>query len=245
LPRIIEAASIGPEDDVLEIGAGTGVLTEALATHARSVLAIELDDRLYAMLSERFRGDPTVRLWHGNALDFDPCDHFESAYKLAANIPYYITGPVLRHFLEADCKPAVLALMVQKEVAERMTAGPPKLSLLGVSVQFYADVRIVARVPAGAFYPRPKVDSAIVRLVPRPPPTAAEREAFFTVARAGFGQRRKQIANALAAGLGSSRQEAVATLTRAGVDPSCRAEALSLDAWRCLAAAWRESSRTG
>jgi 16S rRNA (adenine1518-N6/adenine1519-N6)-dimethyltransferase len=242
LPRIVEAVSIDAGDDVLEIGAGTGVLTEALARAARSVLAIELDDRLSEMLAARFRDVSTVRLWHGNVLHFDPCAHFAGPYKLAANIPYYVTAPVVRHFLEARCPPAIMALMVQREVAERMVASPPRLSLLGVSVQFYAEAGITTRVPAGAFFPRPKVDSAIVRLVPRAP-AAPDADAFFEVARAGFGQRRKQLVNALAAGLGLSRQKATGLLDRAGIDPSIRAEAVPMDAWHRLAAAWRRNTK--
>jgi 16S rRNA (adenine1518-N6/adenine1519-N6)-dimethyltransferase len=238
LPRILDAASITPEDDVLEIGAGTGVLTGALAEVARSVLAVELDDGLHAMLSARFANVPTVHLWHGNILGFDPCEHFSGPYKLAANIPYYVTGPVIRHFLESRCPPVTMALMVQREVAERIVAAPPRLSLLALSVQFYAEAGIAARVPAGAFYPRPKVDSAIVRLAPRVPPPQ-DPTAFFTVARAGFGQRRKQIVNALAAGLGVSRDTSANLLLRAGIDVASRAEAVPMDAWLRLADVWR------
>lgn len=239
LARILAAAEIGPGDDVLEIGAGTGILTEALAGQARRVVAIELDDGLYGMLSEQFQGASQVTIWHGDALTFDPCAHFEGRYKLIANIPYYITGPLLRRFLEADCPPHLLVLMVQREVAERMAAAPPHLSLLGVSVQYYAGVKIVARVPAGAFYPVPRVDSAIVRLAPHRRATHdPAQQAFFAVARAGFGTRRKQLINALGHGLAIPREAAASLLDCAGVEAGRRAETLSIGEWERLAACW-------
>jgi 16S rRNA (adenine1518-N6/adenine1519-N6)-dimethyltransferase len=240
LDRILEAAEVGPEDEVLEIGAGTGVLTAALLARARRVVALELDDALYRVLEEEFGAAPNLELWHGNALDFDPCRHFPGSYKLVGNIPYYVTGPIVRHFLESTCRPDVMVLMVQREVAERMTAAPGDLSLLGVSVQFYAQPEIVTRVPAGAFFPRPKVDSAIVRLWPRHTHISEdERRAFFDVARAGFGTKRKTLTNALSTGLGISRAQAEELLARAAIEGGRRAETLSISEWERLAAAWR------
>jgi 16S rRNA (adenine1518-N6/adenine1519-N6)-dimethyltransferase len=239
LDRILEAAEIGPEDAVLEIGAGTGVLTRALGRRARCVLAIELDDALVALLRSEFADRETVRIWHGNALSFDPCEQFPGSYKLVGNIPYYVTGPIMRHFLESACVPQVLVLMVQREVAQRMTARPGDLSLLGLSVQFYSEPKVITRVPRGAFFPPPKVESAIVRLRPRPWPVPAEqRDAFFTVARAGFGTRRKTLGNALSIGLDIPRDEARAILGRAGVAERWRAEDLDLAQWAALARAF-------
>jgi 16S rRNA (adenine1518-N6/adenine1519-N6)-dimethyltransferase len=237
LKRILEAAEVGPEDAVLEIGAGTGVLTRELAREAGRVVAIELDERLYQMLEDQVGTEEKVRMWHGDALRFDPCDYFDGPYKVVGNIPYYITGPILRHFLEAECRPEEIVLMVQREVAERMVAEPGELSLLGVSVQYYAQPRIVTRVPAGAFYPRPKVESAIVHLRPHPEAgggTAAER--FFQVARAGFGTRRKTLLNSLGLGLGMDRTTTRDLLTGAGIDENRRAETLTIDEWKQLAA---------
>lgn len=234
--RVVGAIDLQSDEDVLEIGAGTGVLTGRLAQQARSVVAIELDDNLHSLLEMRFKREPGVRILHADALDVDPCPLFESTYKLVGNIPYYVTGPIVRHFLEARCRPDVLVFMVQREVAERMVAGPGALSLLGVSVQYYARVEIMTRVPAGAFFPRPKVDSAIVRLVPFPQVyDPNEVESFFTVARAGFGTRRKQLLNALSHGLGTGRDTATELLDRAGIDPTRRAETLTLPEWKHLA----------
>lgn len=239
LARIIEAGELSPRDEVLEVGPGTGALTEALAAAAARVVAVELDDSLFALLIRHFGGTPNVEVIHGDALRVNPCDVFAGSYKLIANIPYYITGPLLRHFLEARCQPDVLVLMLQREVAQRIAASPGDLSLLGVSVQRYADPHIICRVPAGAFYPRPKVDSAIVRLTPhRNRIWLSAADDFFAVARAGFGLRRKQLVNALAHGLAVSREAASLLLADAGVAPSRRAETLSLEEWDRLASAW-------
>lgn len=239
LSKILDALDLGPRDQVLELGAGTGVLTAALAKRAGAVTAVELDDALVEVLRQETGGAGDVRIWHGNALDFDPCAHFDGPYKLAGNIPYYVTGPILRHYLESPCPPSLLVLMVQREVAERIVAGPGDLSLLGLSVQYYARPEVVCRVPAGAFYPVPKVQSAIVKIVPRQRPVSPqERKRFFEVARAGFSGRRKQLVNALSNGLGVSRAEAVMLLEGAGIEPSSRAETLTVEAWERLADAW-------
>lgn len=239
LDRIVAAADVGPEDAVLEVGPGTGSLTAALAARAARVVAVELDDNLFALLESEFASTRNVELVHADALSVDPCSIFPGSYKVVANIPYYITGPIVRHFLESRCPPEIMALMVQREVGMRMTAKPGDLSLLGVSVQWYADPKIVARVPAGAFYPPPKVDSVVVRIKPRP---TGERgrltEPFFEVARAGFSTRRKQLVNAISRGLGIDRDRALRLLTEAGIEPSRRAETLSLDEWERLASVW-------
>ncbi len=157
-------------------------------------------------------------------------------YTVVANLPYYITSAAIRHVQEAHPPPQRIVLTVQREVAERIVAAPGELSLLAVSVQFYGRPRIVARIPAGAFVPPPKVDSAVVRIDTHPaaPVEVADVEAFFRVVRAGFGQKRKQIKNSLAAGLGLPGGEAAAALARAGIDPQRRAQTLSLAEWAGL-----------
>jgi 16S rRNA (adenine1518-N6/adenine1519-N6)-dimethyltransferase len=243
LARIVAALQPEAADDVLEIGAGTGVLTRALAQNARRVIAVELDDALQALLREDLAELENVEVWHGNALAFDACEHFAGHYKLAGNIPYYVTGPIIRYFLEAKCQPSVLVLMVQKEVAERIVASPGRLSLLGVSVQYYARTEIVTRVPAGAFHPRPKVDSAVIRLVPYRPARTDGAADFFAVARAGFSSRRKQLGNSLRSGLDLSREDTNRILHEASVDPARRAETLSIGDWERVSAAWRALGR--
>jgi 16S rRNA (adenine1518-N6/adenine1519-N6)-dimethyltransferase len=154
------------------------------------------------------------------------------AYKVVANLPYYITSAVLRHLLEAVQPPALAVVMVQWEVAQRICAQPGDLSLLAVSVQFYAQPRIVQRVPAAAFSPRPQVDSAILQLRVRPQPAVdAAPDRFFTIVRAGFSQKRKQMHNSLAAGLDMDKAAVQAWLAAAEIDPTRRAETLSLAEW--------------
>ncbi len=236
--RIVAAAGLTPEDVVLEVGPGPGVLTELIAQQAGRVAAVELDDRLIPFLRERFADQPHVVIVHGDILKLDVGALMsDTRYKVIANLPYYITSAAIRHLLESTPPPALLVLTVQREVAERMVAAPPQMSLLALGVQFYCTAQIVDRIPAGAFFPRPKVDSAVVRLVRREQPIAPDiaAEAFFRVARAGFGQPRKQLRNALAAGLGLPAAEMERWLTAAGIDPQRRAETLSLEEWAQLA----------
>ena len=154
-------------------------------------------------------------------------------YKVVANLPYYITSPVLRHLLEASTPPKTIVVMVQKEVAERICAAPGALSILAVSVQFYAQPEIIRTVPAAAFYPQPKVDSAVLRLALRPQPAVTDiaPARFFGVVRAGFSQKRKQLLNSLSGGLGLAKPDVEAALVAAAVDPTRRAQTVTLDEW--------------
>jgi len=254
LLRIVEAAEIDATDQVLEVGAGTGVVTRELAKRARRVVAVELERDMLALLAETTHSYMNVELLARNLLFVDPVQVFGRApYKLVANLPYYITAPTFRHFLESANPPSLLVVMVQYEVAQRIVASPGDLSLLGVSVQFYGQPRIIARVPAYAFYPAPKVDSAILRVDVHPqirrlenaaaragsvfPLTQQERNSFFRVVQAGFSGKRKQLHNALAHGLHYKNKEVHAWLSRADIDPSRRAETLSIEEWLQV---WRE-----
>ncbi len=241
--RIVDAADLTVDDTVLEIGPGPGVLTELIAAAAGRVIAVELDDRLVPFLQERFAAQPNVTIIHGDILRSDPDALAEGRpYKVVANLPYYITSAAIRHLLEAKSAPEVLVLTVQKEVGERMVAQPPDMSLLALGVQFYCTGRIVAKVPAGAFYPVPKVDSAVVRLDRRSTPVAEDVDAgrFFAVARAGFSQPRKQLRNSLASGLQMAPVDVECWLASAGIDPKRRAETLSLAEWAALARTGRQ-----
>lgn len=237
LDRIVRAGEVQAEDTVLEIGPGAGSLTRALAQAAGQVVAVELDDRLLPVLAYTTGELPNVRVVHGDILKTDLGALFAergvTTYKVVANIPYYITSNVIRHLLEAAIKPAMIVLTVQREVAQRICANPPEMSVLAVSVQAYGQPRLAGHIPAGAFYPAPDVDSAIVRidLFEQPLITPDEAEGFFEVVKAGFSQKRKQIRNALAGGLGRKNIEAEALLQGAGLDPSRRAETLSLPEW--------------
>lgn len=232
--RIVAAADLSPDDIVLEVGPGPGVLTELLAQQAGKVVAVELDDRLIPFLQARFADQPRVAIVHADILETNPGELVAGQpYKVVANLPYYITSAVIRHLLESAPAPDVLVLTVQREVAERMVAQPPDMSLLALGTQFYSTGKIVARIPAGAFYPVPKVESAVVRLDRRSEPIAADVTAdqFFEVARAGFSQPRKQLRNSLAAGMGLAPAEVEAWLARVGIDPKRRAETLTLREW--------------
>ena len=234
LQRIIEAAEIEPNDQVLEVGAGTGVLTRELAKHARRVVAVELERDMLALLAKTTGEFRNVELLERNLLYLDPQEVFEQEpYKLVANLPYYITAPTFRHFLESGNAPRLLVVMVQYEVAQRIVAGPGDLSLLGVSIQFYGQPKIIAHVPARAFYPAPKVDSAILRVDVRKqvPLTPEQRDSFFRLVQAGFAERRKQLHNSLTHHLHQKNEEVRASLTAANIDPSRRAETLSIEDW--------------
>jgi len=234
LLRIVEAAEIHPGDQVLELGAGTGVLTRELAKRARRVVAVELERNMLSLLGETTRNFTNVELIERNLLYVDPADIFGSEpYKLVANLPYYITAPTFRHFLESANPPRLIVVMVQYEVAQRIVAEPGDLSLLGVSIQFYGKPKIITHVPARAFYPAPKVDSAILCIDTKDeiPLTREQRDSFFRLVQAGFSERRKQLHNSLTHGLHRKDMEVRATLLAANIDPSRRAETLSIEDW--------------
>jgi 16S rRNA (adenine1518-N6/adenine1519-N6)-dimethyltransferase len=239
LRKIVEAAEIGGDDEVLEVGAGTGVLTRELAQQARRVVAVELERDMLALLAKTTGYLSNVELVARNMLFLDPVEYFgQSPYKLVANLPYYITAPTFRHFLESANPPRMLVVMVQLEVAQRIVAGPGDLSVLGVSVQFYGQPRIMARVPADAFYPAPKVESAILRIDvnTNTPLSREERDRFFRVVQAGFSERRKQLHNSLARGLHCKNEDVRSWLDAASIEASRRAETLSIEEWLRL---WR------
>ncbi|HUP27684.1 MAG TPA: 16S rRNA (adenine(1518)-N(6)/adenine(1519)-N(6))-dimethyltransferase RsmA [Chloroflexia bacterium] len=239
-PRIADAANLLPGDFVVEVGPGLGVLTEEIARRldpsSGRLIAVELDGNLLPVLEQRFAGQEHVSFLHGDVLEMDPATLAgDRPYKVVANLPYYITSAILRHFLEASGKPRSLTVMVQREVAERMVATPPDMSLLAVSVQFYGKPKIMFRVPPGAFNPPPKVDSAVVHIEVYPsgenPLEGTSEFAFFRVAHAGFSQKRKQLGNTLATGLDLPKDYVAARLAETGVAPSRRAETLTLSDW--------------
>jgi len=232
--QIARAADLTVSDQVLEIGPGLGILTRALARHAARVVAVEVDRDLARALPRLV--PPNVAVVVGDALQLDPGEHFAGPYKLVANLPYQITSPVLFRYFEVRPRPSLLVLMVQREVAERIAARPGQLSYLAVAVQSVATVRTVRRVPPGAFFPRPRVESAVVRLDPRPSPLVPDedRSGFLKLVQAGFAQPRKQLANSLAQGLAVSKADALALLARADIAPHRRPQELELAEWARL-----------
>ncbi|NDJ60628.1 MAG: ribosomal RNA small subunit methyltransferase A [Chloroflexi bacterium] len=237
LEKIITVAELMPDDTVLEIGPGTGMLTARLAQAVRRVVTVEVDDRLHPVLDVQLATYRNIELIIADFLDTDVNALVKTDdYIVVANVPYYITSAILRHLLEATPRPRRIVLTVQIEVAERLVAQPGDMSLLAVSAQFYAQARIKARLNPAVFWPRPEVSSAVVRLdtYPQPPVAVPSEQAFFRVVRAGFGQKRKQLKNALGDGLGLDAAAAAALLERVGIDPRRRAETLSLEEWAAL-----------
>ena len=238
LEKIIRAARITSNDTVVEVGPGTGTLTQELAQRAGNVIAIEKDHRLIPELQERFGNRANIKIVEDDVLDFSPPRHKLTAksYKLIGNIPYYITSHFLKTVLGSWPAPELIVLTVQKEVAERICARPPHMNLLALSVQFYAEPKIVGRVSRGSFRPIPKVDSAIIRLTPKvPAPDARTAQDLFVVIRAGFSEKRKQLAGTLSRKLHTNRPAIEQALQMVGTGATTRPENLSLEQWEALA----------
>ena len=234
LQAIVARSDIHPADDVLEVGPGLGNLTRYLALAAHHVTAVELDKYLFPALETVVAPYKNVHLVQGDILKLNPRDLMDAPdYLVVANIPYYITSALLRHLLEGGGNPRRLVLTVQEEVAERICAKPGRMSLLALSVQVYGIPEIVGYIPAEAFYPVPKVDSAILRIEIRQTPViaASRLDTFFALIKAGFSQKRKTLRNSLSGGLGLVASEVEQELASAGIDPMRRAETLSLEEW--------------
>jgi 16S rRNA (adenine1518-N6/adenine1519-N6)-dimethyltransferase len=246
LKKILDAAELSSSDTVVEVGPGLGVLTRELVKAAGRVIAIELDATLAELVKANLSA-PNLTVITGDVLKTDPASVVGETrrYNVVANLPYYITSAVTRHFLEASLKPDIMVLMVQKEVAAQITAEPGEMSLLSVSVQFYGKPRVFTRVPARAFYPAPNVDSAVLRIdvYPRPAVAADDIAAFFALVRAGFSANRKQLANSLSHGLGAAKSEVLPLLEKASIDPTRRAETLTMGEWRKLFDAYKATGR--
>jgi len=253
LKLVVSTAGLTPDDVVIEIGPGLGVLTRELAREAGQVVAVELDDKLAAILQQTLTPFDNVTIVNEDVLRLEPATLLQEhrpkpspvgSYKVVANLPYYITSPVLRHFLEASAKPQTMVVMVQKEVAEAIAARPGRMSPMSVSVQFYGEPIIISRVPAQCFYPAPEVDSAILRVdvYPQPVVPVTDVKGFFELVRAGFSASRKQIANSLAQGLELPKPEVLSLLEKSGIVPQRRAETLTLGEWARL---WEISTGVG
>lgn len=245
LEHILSAAELGPKDIVVEVGPGLGILTEELAKQGASVIAVELDSKLVALLKKRMAAFTDVKIVHADILKVTPqrllqnnlpASELVRGYKVIANLPYYITSPVLRHFLEEKPRPSAMVIMVQKEVGEAIAAIPGKMSLLSVKIQFYSNPAIICYVPAASFYPPPKVESVILRLdvYPQPPIEVHDIAGFFDIVMHGFSSPRKQLRNSLAHSLEMTPGHVDSLLTQAGIDAKRRAETLSLEEWNKL-----------
>ncbi len=236
LNKIIEAGELKKKDLVIEIGPGLGVLTAELAQKLEQVIAIEKDLSLIPILKTNLREFKNVEIIGGDALKAD-FENFKG-YKVIANLPYYAATPIIRKFLELENKPKLMVLMVQKEVAKRICSQPPDMTLLAVSVQIYAKAQIIGYVSKNAFWPKPKIDSAIIKLEPRNPELKFNKILFFKIVKAGFSQPRKQLANNLASRLKLSKEETKNWLLKNKLRPDTRAESLSLENWLALVEAF-------
>ncbi len=234
LAKIAALAELKPTDTVVEIGPGPGTLTRLLVESAAQVIAIELDPNMVKLLKNEYGHLSNLTIVEGDILQTSLVRLLPTPnYKVVANLPYYITSAVIRYVLETTPRPQRIVVTVQKEVAQRIVAKPGQMSILAVSVQFYGQATLSHVIPSGAFYPCPKVDSAVVLIdpFPQPPIAVAEVKQFFQVVKAGFGQKRKQLKNSLSSGLHRSTAEIGEALHGAGLDPTRRAETLSLAEW--------------
>lgn len=234
LQAMVQAADVSPGDTVLEIGPGLGTLTEKLLATGASVHAVEFDKDLLAGLQNRFAKSSQFSLEHTDILKFD-FSKMPAGYKVVANIPYYLTSNLLRIMCETPNHFSEAALLMQKEVAERICAGPGNMSILSASVQFYCEASLDILVPAELFTPPPKVDSQILKLTYRGPKFAdIDEKQFFRLVKAGFSEKRKMLRSSLSGGLGMSKEQIEDICKRAGIDPQLRAQAMSLDDWHKL-----------
>lgn len=233
LAKILEAADLNKGDTTLEIGPGIGTLTQGLAKSSKEVIAVEKDFQMITVLRETLAGYDNIKLIQGNILKTFNRLPINKPFKVVANLPYYITAPTIRMLLEAAKPPQAIILMVQKEVAQRICAAPPRMSLLAVSVQFYAKPKIISYVSKTSFWPQPKVDSAVIKIVPHQS-NAELRDRFFKIAHAGFSQPRKQLINNFTRSLDLDRAEVQNWLPQCKIDPSQRPQTLSLADWICL-----------
>jgi 16S rRNA (adenine1518-N6/adenine1519-N6)-dimethyltransferase len=232
LGQIVGAAEISYRDTVLEIGPGLGVMTAVLAEQADKVIAVETD----SVMAELLRRDipANLEVVEQDILDFNLAQ-LPSNYKVVANLPYYLTSKIFRLLLESPNPPVVMSILVQREVAHRITAGPGQYSVLALSVQYYAHPQIIGTVERHKFWPAPKVDSAILKITRRNQPAfPADTSKLFRLIKAGFGERRKQLKNSLAGGLNCSQEIMMAVLKKARLSPTARAQELSLAEWERL-----------
>ena len=260
--RIVDAAELSADDTVVEIGPGRGVLTRRLVQLSGRVIAVELDAQLCHELPARLDYPDNLQCVNADAREVElptlakipspsgggsgwGCS--PSVYKVVGNLPYYAANPIIRRTLESGAPPSLALFMVQREVAESMTASPGGMSLLSVATQFYAKARMVCSVPPSAFRPAPKVRSAVVRLDIRREPAVSvdSREGFFEVVRAGFSAPRKQLHNSLSHGLGIKTSLGSAVLERAGIDGRRRPATLHLQEWGDIYRVWRETEEEG
>lgn len=239
IKQLVDAADLNGGETVLEVGAGIGAITVELAKSAKSVLAVEKDRALIPILKKTTADFKNIEIIQGDILQLKdknclPSGDPPQGEKLVGNIPYYLTAPLIRRFLECPKPPRSMTLMVQKEMAQRICAQPPNMSILAVSVQIYAKPEIISYIPRSSFWPQPKVDSAVIKILPYSHDREFSAQKFFGVVRAGFSSPRKQLRNNLSKGLKTNRADTEGWLLDAGIAPERRAETLSTKEWLLL-----------
>ncbi len=245
LDKVVLAAGLIGDETVLEIGAGLGSLTRRLASAARRVIAVEYDQRLLPPLEEMTASLEGVEIISGDILTLNLAALLrDEPYYVVANIPYNITSALIRRLLEIPNPANRIVLTIQREVADRIVAKAGDMSILALSVQIYGRPAVVAHIPAAAFYPQPRVESAVVRIDIHREPLLPHSliTPFFRVAKAGFSQRRKQLKNALSGGLAITTEESMALLDAAHISHQRRAQELSIEEWVRLANIWQDSN---
>ena len=243
--RIVKEANIGPEDHVLEIGPGLGMLTQELLRLAERVSAIELDFTLARHLGRAFADKSNFHLYQGDALHTDLGQVAAGRpIKVVANLPYSAAAAIVQHVLESELPLVSATVMVQREVAERMLADPPVMSILSVATQVYASGTIAFIVPPDVFLPSPSIDSAVITLIPHEQPliSRTQRPSFFRLVNAGFRHKRKNIANSLVDETHRDKSEITEILVSVGIDPGRRAQTLEVSEWITLETAWPSDS---
>ncbi len=239
LDKIVEGADISKSDLIVEVGPGMGILTRELCKQANQVIAIELDKTMLSVVKTACIKYANLKVENLDILKFDTSGL--KSYKVVSNLPYYITSPTIRMFLEAENKPDEMVILVQREVAERIAAKPGRMSILAISVQYYGNPSIVDIVPRTSFFPAPKVDSAILKIkIYKKPLFDVDKKLFFRIVKSGFSVKRKQLINSLSGGLGLSRMKTERWLVGAGISPQMRAEALSMTEWHSLYLKYQE-----
>jgi 16S rRNA (adenine1518-N6/adenine1519-N6)-dimethyltransferase len=242
LDKILKSTALSDNDVVLEIGPGMGNLTCELAKRAKRIIAVEKDPKMCQILKKTLKGCGKVEIINNDILKVAGNSKLQiqtpKIYKVVGNLPFYLTAPVIRKFLEAKIPPKIMVLIMQKEVAQRMAAQPPRMSLLAVSVQFYARVKIISFVPRKSFWPEPKVDAAVLKIIPKKITTRpGSVNLFFKTVKAGFSQPRKQLVNNLARNLKLDKEKLAGWLVKNKIKPNSRAETLSIKDWVKLAEA--------
>jgi 16S rRNA (adenine1518-N6/adenine1519-N6)-dimethyltransferase len=236
LDRIVEAAEINSNDTVIEIGPGTGNLTEKLVQKAGTVIAIEKDNRLIGGLEGKFQGRASVKIIEEDILKLKIEEIIgNSKYKVVGNIPYYLTSHLIRTIFEEWPRPELIVLTIQKEVAQRMVAKPPHTNLLALSIQYYSEPKIISYVSKNNFQPVPKVDSAIIKLVLRDKYESREKaKKLFNLIKLGFSEKRKQLAPIISKKLKVPKEKVIEAFNKEGIRVDARAENLSLENWTNL-----------